>query len=276
MQILQLTKKFPFPPRDGDAVATLALSEQFVTQGHQVDLLAMNTSKHHNSLEKTNAAEFSGIQVHTVDVATDLSPFKALVNLLFSQKAYIQQRFESEEYKAHLIQLLNTKTYDIVQLEGLYLLSYASIIRKHSKAKIAFRAHNIEYQIWSKIAENSSNRLKKYYLRNMARRLAKYEKKVTTQTDYIIPISDLDCDFFSSLSPRKPVYHCPAGMEIPTLRNKGQVDSELKYYHLGALDWMPNQEGIQWFLDEVWQNRLRVRPQELRFALVRDVFFAIW
>lgn len=27
-------------------------------------------------------------------------------------------------------------------------------------------------------------------------------------------------------------------------------------------------------LDEVWQNRLRVRPQELRFALVRDVFFA--
>jgi glycosyltransferase involved in cell wall biosynthesis len=37
-------------------------------------------------------------------------------------------------------------------------------------------------------------------------------------------------------------------------------------FHIGALDWMPNQEGLQWFFDKVWDKILGKHP-EVKFYL---------
>jgi hypothetical protein len=47
MRILQLCKKFPFPLKDGESIAVTALSRSMNALGHEVHLLAMNTSKHY-------------------------------------------------------------------------------------------------------------------------------------------------------------------------------------------------------------------------------------
>src|SRR5690606_13398847 len=36
-------------------------------------------------------------------------------------------------------------------------------------------------------------------------------------------------------------------------------------YHLGAMDWLPNQEGIQWFLEKVWP-RVHARFPAFHFS----------
>jgi len=50
----------------------------------------------------------------------------------------------------------------------------------------------------------------------------------------------------------KKSFTCPTGYQI---NNPISVSEDLIYpsiFHIGGLDWMPNQEGLVWFLDEVW------------------------
>ncbi len=37
-------------------------------------------------------------------------------------------------------------------------------------------------------------------------------------------------------------------------------------FHLGAMDWRPNKEGLEWFLDEVWPD-IETLSSELRFYI---------
>ena len=46
LKILQLTKKFPFPIKDGEAIAIHALASSYKALGAEVTLLCMNTPKH--------------------------------------------------------------------------------------------------------------------------------------------------------------------------------------------------------------------------------------
>ena len=46
MKILQLCNKFPYPLKDGAAIAITYLAKAYAELGHEVSLLSMNTSKH--------------------------------------------------------------------------------------------------------------------------------------------------------------------------------------------------------------------------------------
>jgi hypothetical protein len=46
MRVLQLTKKVPFPSKDGESMAIRSLASSLVSNGVSVDLLSLNTNKH--------------------------------------------------------------------------------------------------------------------------------------------------------------------------------------------------------------------------------------
>src|SRR5450759_1216485 len=152
MRILQLMNKVPWPPKDGGAIACLNMTKGFSMLGHEVTVLSMNTSKHHITIKEMPANIRSKANFQLVEVPASINWFEATLNLLFSKLPYNAQRFISDEFSLELIKLLTEKTYDVIQLEGLYLCSYIPVIRKYSKALIAYRAHNIEYEIWERTA----------------------------------------------------------------------------------------------------------------------------
>jgi hypothetical protein len=46
MRVLQLTKKVPFPSKDGESMAIRSLASSLVSNGVSIDLLSLNTNKH--------------------------------------------------------------------------------------------------------------------------------------------------------------------------------------------------------------------------------------
>jgi len=174
VKILQLCKKFPYPLRDGEAIAIVNLTNAFHELGHKVTLLAMNTPKHYFKIKELPEEIKKIARFIAVDVDTKINPFDAFWNL-FSGKSYHIKRFISKEYKQALTELLQDNEFDIIQLEGLYLAPYVDTIRKHTDASIVLRAHNIESEIWERIADNQSWGWRRWYLRLLARRLKKEE-----------------------------------------------------------------------------------------------------
>lgn len=265
MRILQLCKKFPYPPYDGEVIAIQSLSKAFRQLEQELTVLAINTKKHFFPPEQlpTEVADWGAF--HSVFVNTDVQPWAAFKNL-FGQDSYNISRFNHPDFRQRLAELLQEQDFDIVQLEGLYLTPYIDTIRQHSKAKISFRAHNIEFEIWERLAQNTGNPLKRRYLNLLARRLKRYEIAQLNRADALVPITEKDQQYFEYLGCALPSKVIQTGVDAQRLvPDHSQLDYP-SVFHLGSLDWMPNQEGMLWFLEEVWPKVHQALPQ-LRFYM---------
>ncbi len=258
MKILLLSNKSPWPPKDGGAAATLTTIQGLASSGASVTVLALNTYKH--LVRKKNIpAEFTAnpeIKLVIHDTGTKLLPF--IKNLLFSDKPYTLERFESEEFRKALSAVVKNG-YDIIQIEGLSMARYVPIIRQLTDSRIVFRPHNIENQIWTQLAAEEKSLLKRSYFRIIASRTARIESNIIKDFDGLAALTTEDLDWFrtSGLDSRSVV--CPAGFPLPETEFKEGKDNEL--FFIGSLDWLPNINGLKWFLEKVWPYVSISRPE---------------
>jgi len=265
MRILQLMNKVPWPPKDGGAIACLNLSKGFSMLGHDVTVLSMNTSKHHISIDDMPADLRRKADFRLVEVPASITWIEATLNLLFSKLPYNAQRFISDEFSNELVKLLNEKTFDVIQLEGLYLCPYIPVIRKYSKALISYRAHNIEYEIWERTATLSEG-FRSKYLRNLSKRIKRFEESYLNSYDLLVPITDRDGIILDKLGNSKPRHTSQTGIDFASLVPTARKLEFPSLFHIGALDWAPNQEGLIWFFNQCWP-KIHLQNPELKFYL---------
>jgi glycosyltransferase involved in cell wall biosynthesis len=261
MNILILCTKMPWPPKDGGTIATLNLAMGMANQGASISLLTMNTPKHYYPPDKVPPEVRKKLNLHSVDVNTRILPFRMLANLLFSRYPYIAERFVSGDFAKKLDQILEQADYDIVQIEGPYLKPYLSQL-KNSQVKV-LRSHNIEHRIWELRAKEEKNPLKKIYFRILAKRIRQLEKDLLSEIDLLVPISEKDSEGLSAFRPDLPLHVCPTGIKLADYPADPPPEKEPELFFIGALDWAPNQEGLDWFLKNVWPG-LRREGTELR------------
>ncbi len=270
MRVLVLANKPPYPPNDGGAFATLNMALGLAESGFEVTLLAMSTPKHPTEAKDFPQLIRDQMQVYTVFVNTKLSPFKALCNLLFSKHAYNAQRFISKRYVAALKDLLSKNSYDIVQLEGLYLYPYMELIRSLHQGKISLRAHNVEHEIWERNAAVQRNGFKRFYFNHLAQRVKRAELNVLNQIDWLIPISERDEAKLKELGFKGLSFTSPTGYRISQPLPLVENFEFPSIFHLGSLDWIPNREGIFWFLESCWPHVLTSVPEAKFYVAGRN------
>lgn len=263
MKVLILTNKMPYPARDGGSIATMNMLRAYEAISKQVSCLAMNTSKH--PVEDGSIPEQLGerTRFETVRCNTRIRPLALLLNFLFSGQPYIAMRFQKRAFASKLKELLVREDFDLVQMEGPYLAHYLELIRKNSGARIALRAHNVEHRIWSRKASNTSFFLTRFYLSNMARRLERFEARLAAEVDHVISISPEDQAYYDSLGSGSRSFCIPTGIDMQQVRSS-PLPEQPDLFYIGALDWIPNREGLSWFLDEVYPLIREQRPQ-IRF-----------
>jgi glycosyltransferase involved in cell wall biosynthesis len=251
LRILILTPRIPYPLRDGGAIAMNQTIESYLEQGCEVSLLSLNTSRHW--IDESLLPQMYGKlnQVKTVYVKTDVNPLSAFFNL-FTDKSYNVARFINKEVETALIDLLRSDTFDIIQFESIYTSPYLKTARKYSDAKCICRVHNIEYLIWQRLSENESSFLKRKYLNLLTNRLRAYELDILRKFDLLLPISVLEKDYLEEHQINQ-CYYLPFGVspktEIPIVPCE-----KLSCFHIGSMDWAPNVEGVNWFLDQIWSE----------------------
>nr|WP_319571236.1 glycosyltransferase [uncultured Draconibacterium sp.] len=263
MNILQVTNKVPFPTRDGGAIACMNLTKGFAHLGCKVTVLAMNTLKHHVHLDEIPEEIKQMATFRLVDVPAKINALAALINLIFSRKPYNAVRFIDENFSKALVHLLIKNQFDIIQLEGLYVCPYIPLIRKYSNAKVVYRAHNVEFEIWERAAKLSRG-LKKLYLQNLSKRIKRFEIDLLNTYDILVPITVRDGKMLDSLGNVKDKQVSQTGIDSSVVV---QDTSSLEFpslFHIGSLDWAPNQEGILWFIEKCWYEIHKKYP-DLRF-----------
>ncbi|HKC68138.1 MAG TPA: glycosyltransferase family 4 protein [Bacteroidia bacterium] len=270
MRLLQLTNKPPYPPNDGSSIAVYNMSCGLINNQVDLTLLCINTKKHFKADSEVDAEFKSKSKYQSVYRDTDVTTLGAAHNL-FSTQSYFVSRFYFKEFEEKLISILKEKEFDVIQLESIFLGNYIPLVKKYSKAKITIRTHNAEHLIWERMIANERNLLKRKYLSLQTNRLKKFEKNILQSADAIVTITDIDKNYFKYWGIKGPFHVSPTGIQLPQYQVNHAEELPNSVFHFGSMDWMPNEEAVLWFINNVWAKVLEKVPHAKFYIIGRGM-----
>jgi hypothetical protein len=196
MKILQILPRFPWPIKDGGALAFYAHLQGLNDNQHHVVSAVLNTSKHHVNWETLPEKVKKLSNFHLFEIDNAITIKGAIINLL-KKESYILSRFYVKEFEAILGGLIQTFAPDLVVFESLQTARYLPFVRNQTNAICLLRSHNIEFNIWQEQAKIEKNLLKAFYVKSQA---AKLKKEELVKKLFIVHKADrsfVDNDFYS-------------------------------------------------------------------------------
>ena len=295
MKILVVGNRVPWPLHDGGAIATYGMLRSLAENGAEVDFFSFNTKKHF--AENAIIEKYFGFcKVHLVSLDAGVKPLNALWNLLFGG-SYHLERYDDLEAAVELYDLIQSSNYDCVMVEGLYSMPITWRVMKQMSVrpnngvmdvdpinsnetiqkepiKWVYRSHNLEYQIWERLAISTPQPLKKWYLSLQSKRLKRAEIDAWCRMDAIVPIvetdslvirtalteiqqiNQIDSGDSDSRQPKIHVYQPGIAIERPF----AFIHQPMSLFHIGSMEWQANEQGVMWFLNKVWPLVLSAQP----------------
>ncbi|MDB5159046.1 MAG: hypothetical protein JWR50_3753 [Mucilaginibacter sp.] len=248
MKILILSHRVPFPQNGGYAIVVANTIKGLVNTGHDVSLVALNAKRKSRDSRLPDEDLMGKINYRAYDIDITVTVFGVAANL-FSKTSFNVDRYYDPEFEKLLIRELRNNDYDIIQFEGLYVSLYLPAVRKYSKAKMVYRAHNIENQIWERLSQQKVDPFKKSYLRMHARRIKNYEQQQLNKFDAIAVFTKQDKLTILEYGVKAPIEILPVGLRLEKYVADVSKTEFPSLFFLGSLDWLPNREGMEWFLD---------------------------
>ena len=208
---------------------------------------------------------FEQIKFHSYAIDTDVNYWGMFRNI-FSNESYNVSRYYDEEAAKLLENILHENDFDIIQFEGLYVVPYLDVVKAHSEAKLIYRAHNIVFDVWERLAYREMFIPRRKYLEFLARRLKSYETEQINRFDQIFAISEPDRQSILRMGCATNLEVFPVALDFEKYITESANYGFPTLFHLGAMDWQPNREGLEWFLDEIWPDIEKLNS-ELRFYI---------
>lgn len=255
MNILILSHKPPYPIVDGSCHAMDRFLRDLLKSmpKSNIDYISVATQKHVFNTEKIPEDLAEVVNFDAVTISTKIDPFNALIQLI-KNKSYHISRFKNEKIIEKIKSVIHQKKIDFIFFESIFCGIYAKEIKELSSATQVLRAHNVEHLIWRKLALNSKNPLKKWYLNHLSKTLQDFEEEFVAKMDQVFSIAPSDQLFFKTTNNQSN--YIPVSMEVSSVRKP----KAKKISFLGAYNWMPNKEAILWFTNEVWPEIAKLNP----------------
>ena len=237
---------------DGGCIAINNIAEGLLEKGIDLKILTIATEKHPFLPDAFSEEFIRKTNIEGVFVDTRINIIDAFSALITSD-SYNVSRFFSPDFNKRLTEILENEAFDIVHLESLFMTPYIGTIRTFSKAKIVLRSHNLEHLIWERLAHSTGNTARRLYLKHLATRLKVYEKKTINEVEGIATISHEDTERFDKLIKQVPIFTIPFGIRLEKYpNNTNERKTKNRFFHIGAMNWEPNKEAFNWFLDAIW------------------------
>jgi glycosyltransferase involved in cell wall biosynthesis len=174
-------------------------------------------------------------------------------NFIASTMPYSLAKYRSREYAAAIDQLCSERNFDLIICDFLYPAVNLRN-REHKPPTVLFQ-HNMEAQVWKRLADGKKSFVARQYFRNQFRRMHRWEKRLSLPFDCVITVSPEDTHFARHHYQLKNIAgDVPTGVDPDYFKPspaKPESDRTVIGF-LGSMDWMPNIEAVLWFVEEVF------------------------
>jgi glycosyltransferase involved in cell wall biosynthesis len=224
-----------------------------------------------DALEKASEYAHETITIpHQTAQKFSVKFYLELAGNLFSELPYFMQKYVSEEMLEEVKKLANGNDFDVIVCD--FLMPAVNMPEK-IKVPIVLFQHNVEAMIWRRHFEVQKNALKKKYLKNQWHKSFNYEQAVCRKFDFVIAVSKEDADTMRKEYGVENVSDVPTGVDTEFFRPGLAVEKDsFNLIFTGSMDWLPNEDAIRWFTEEVLPLVRREIPQVSLTVVGRNPF----
>jgi len=128
--------------------------------------------------------------------------------------------------------------------------------------------HNVESEIWRRHAETETNPAKRPIYGMEFRKMLAYEKSAVQSFPHVIAVSEHDRQLMRAWVDPAQITVVPTGVDLRHYQ-PDVTDREVAplVMFVGAMDWEPNVDAVEFFCGEIWPSVL-ARIPEAKFRIV--------
>ena len=119
--------------------------------------------------------------------------------------------------------------------------------------------HNVESQIFERHSRVNENPFMRRLWAQQWRKMLRFEGAALQRFDRVVAVSEVDKQGFEKLYGATQVDTIPTGVDLGFFPYKREPQAG-RIAFTGSMDWLANQDGISFFLDEVWPLIARETP----------------
>lgn len=119
--------------------------------------------------------------------------------------------------------------------------------------------HNVEAEIFARHRDVARNPLLRAVWRSQHGKMQRFEAQALRRFDVVVAVSDRDARQFSTAYGVTDAFVIPTGVDLDFFQwAPPRRDREVVF--CGSMDWLANQDGVDYFLDEIWERIVREVP----------------
>jgi glycosyltransferase involved in cell wall biosynthesis len=127
--------------------------------------------------------------------------------------------------------------------------------------------HNVEYQIWQRLATLERRVARRTLLEVEWRKLRRCEAAVCAAADLTITVSEEDRRTLTDVAPDARIASVPTGVDATYFAPGGRREVPYRLVFTGSMDWYPNRDAVLYFSNTILP-RIRARIPEVSFTVV--------
>jgi glycosyltransferase involved in cell wall biosynthesis len=183
----------------------------------------------------------------------------------FSPLPYVISKYCYAEVAQRLRSVLAAEKYDLIICD---FLTPAPLIPFDSGIPVVIFTHNVEAMIWKRHWEVAANPVWKFACRREFRKMQAAELDFLRRSAHVLTVSETDTDFFAKEIDRAKITTIPTGVETDYFHPmEGEEPDSLVF--TGSMDWMPNEDGILYFTEQILPLIRRRRPNTILWVVGR-------
>jgi sugar transferase (PEP-CTERM/EpsH1 system associated) len=256
-----------YPPNIGGRIRSYRIL-QALAKRHSITLFTFYAAiedDQHAALEK----EFDRVELMPLAIPAGRTFREAFsyARYLASPLPYTVSKFCKPEVTQRLLKFVEETHPDVIVCD--FVFAADSIPWHVSAPKILF-THNVETAIWKHHYKLARNPFWKMLSWREYQTMDRFERKCVNRADHVLAVSDNDRDVFSKMIDPSRISVIPTGVDVDYFRPSNDQEEPNTIVFSGAMDWMPNEDAIVFFIKAILPRIRQEIPDASLCVVGRD------
>jgi sugar transferase (PEP-CTERM/EpsH1 system associated) len=272
MKILWIKAGGLLPADTGGKIRSLQILKHLA---HRHEVTVCTFYQHHDgdlhSTLATDVARLIAIPLPIPDRGS-LKDALGFVKSVLIGKPHKMEKFYHPEVRQAVASLVHDTSFDIILCDFIYP---AGVVDWNAPACKVLFTHNVEAEVWERFSKVAASVWWKVASFIEYKAMTRAERKYVTQADHVLTVSDHDREFFSRYVDPSKITTIPTGVDVEYFTPTPGATLANTIVFSGSMDWMPNEDGVLWFVSDIFPTIRRHIPDATFWIVGRNPSAAV-
>ncbi len=258
MRILVLTQVVVYPADAGPKVKTLQVLRHLAAHHDVVYCTFVRSAREAQDVEKLReiCCRVSAIPI----IRSRMNDVRFLIGSLATGDSFILRRDDSPTMRAMVRQLLHEEQIDVLHIDQLNMMRF---VPPDWQGTVILDEHNAVWQVFERLSRGTRNPISRWLLGREAHIIRGIEGAACCRAQTVLAVSEQDQQALREVAGESALIEIvPITVDAEHFQPiwEARNPQPNRLLTIGTMFWLPNSEGVSWWLREGYEHLRRLCP----------------